>query len=89
MASETIKIENGTLKVERIAGKESLEVSLSDVDTVSFERSGEANGDGTLVICTKDGERHAVRVADNEVSKYLKAISDGDKPKPVTKADAK
>jgi|SRR6185295_10432348 len=90
MASETIKIENGTLTVERVGrNKSNLEVSLSDVESVSFERGGESEGqsDGTLVLFTKNGDRHTVRVADNEVGKYLKAYYDA-KEKPVTKEKA-
>jgi hypothetical protein len=85
MATETIKVENGSLLVNRNApGKSNLEVSLSDVEEISFERGGEANGasDGTLVLITKDKDRHTVRIADDEVGKYLKQIYEAQKPAP-------
>lgn len=92
MASEAIKVNDGTLLVERTGpGKSNLEVSLSDVDSVSFERGGEeeGNSDGTLSLFTKKGEVHTVRVADSEVGKYLKQIyaAKEEKPKqaPATK----
>jgi len=91
MATETIKIENGTLTVERNApGKQNLEVSLSDVDSVGFERGGEAEGksDGSLIIYTKDGTAHPIRVADNEAGKYLKALYEANE-KPAAKAAPK
>lgn len=85
MASENIKIDNGVLVVSRnTPGKLDLEISLSDVDSVSFERGGEGDNqsDGTLVIFTKDEDRHTVRIADNEVGKYLKQIYEAQKPAP-------
>lgn len=85
MATESIKVENGTLIVKRSGVfTPDLEVSLSDVDSVSFERGGEGDGqsDGTLTVFTKDGSYHPIRVADNEVGKYLKMIADSDKPAP-------
>jgi hypothetical protein len=94
MATEAVKVNGGKLSVERIDSKQSFEVSLSDVDSVSFERGGEGEGqsDGTLVLFTKDGERYTVRVADNEAGKYLKAVYDGAndskaKQKPASKTD--
>jgi hypothetical protein len=91
MATEPIKINNGSLTVQRnVPGKSDLEISLSDLESVSFERGGEANGasDGTLVLFTKEGDRHTVRVADDEVGKYLKLIYDADKKKESPKADS-
>ena len=91
MATEPIKIENGTLTVTRVGrNKSDLEVSLSDVESVSFERGGEGENqsDGTLVLFTKSGDRHTVRVADNEVGKYLKAVYDAKDSKPTAKEKA-
>lgn len=82
MASETIKVENGNIVVERTGiNKSNLEVSVSDVESVSFERGGEGNGqsNGTLTLFTKDGE-FPIRVADHEAGKYLKLIYDAQKP---------
>lgn len=95
MATETVKVENGNLIVTRSApGKDDLEVSLSDVESVSFERGGEGEGqsDGTLILFTKDN-RYTVRIADNEAGKYLKLIYDGAenskaKQKPASKQDS-
>jgi len=98
MASENLKIADGNLVVNREGvNKSNLEVSLSDVESVSFERGGEGEGqsDGTLVLFTKDGNRHTVRVADHEAGKYLKAIYESQnskttaKEKPVSKTDEK
>jgi hypothetical protein len=88
MASETVKIQDGVLVAERNGpGKSNLEVSLSDVDSFSFERGGESEGqsDGTLTIFTKDGDRYPVRIADNEVGKLLKQLYAKD-DKPAAKA---
>ena len=88
MATEIIKIDNGSLVVHRDKTYDdtSFELSLSDVDSISFERGGEANGasDGTLVLFTKTGERYTVRIADDEVGKYLKQIYEAQKPTPKT-----
>jgi hypothetical protein len=92
MATETIKIDNGNVVVERQGiNKSDLEISLSDVESVSFERGGEGEGqsDGTLVLFTKDGNRHPIRVADNEVGQYLKKIYDAQDSKPVAKPKQK
>ncbi len=84
MATETVKVEDGKLVVERFGpGKSNLEVSLSDVDSVSFERGGEGEGqsDGTLTLFTKDGDYFPIRVADDEAGKVLKLINNSeDKP---------
>jgi len=92
MATETIKVEDGKVLVERNApGKSNLEVSLSDVESVSFERGGEGEGqsDGTLSLFTKNGEHFPIKVADNEAGKYLKAIYDAQDSKPVAKPKQK
>lgn len=88
MATETIKVENGTLIVERSGlYTPTLEVSLSDIDSVSFERGGEGENqsDGTLTLFTKDGDYFPIRVADDEAGEALKLIYDS-KDKPVTKS---
>jgi hypothetical protein len=77
MATEKIKVDGNKLVVERTGpGKSDLELSLSDVDSVSFERGGEGENqsDGTLTLFTKNGESYPVRVSDNEVGKYLEPI---------------
>ena len=89
MATETIKVENGKILVERSGpNKSDLEVSLSDVESGSFERGGEGEGqsDGTLSLFTKDGSHYPIRVADDEVGKYLKKIYDAQKPAPKAKS---
>jgi len=88
MATENLKIEDGKLVADRSGvNKSNLEVSLSDVESVSFERGGEGEGqsDGSLVLFTKDGNRHVVRVADHEAGKYLKAVYDAKESKPAAK----
>jgi hypothetical protein len=90
MASENIKVENGRFLVERDGrNKTSLDLALSDVDSYSFERGGEGENesDGTLTLFTKDKEYYTVRVADNEVGKYLKQIHAAQE-KPATKEKA-
>jgi hypothetical protein len=88
MATETIKVEDGKVLVERTGpNKSNLEVSLSDVESVSFERGGEGEGqsDGTLSLFTKDGQHFPIRVADDEAGKYLKKIYDAQDSKPVAR----
>lgn len=88
MGTETIKVEDGKILVERQGpGKSDLEVSLSDVESVSFERGGEGDNqsDGTISLFTKDGSHYPIRVADNEAGKYLKKIYDAEDSKPVAK----
>jgi hypothetical protein len=92
MASEKIKVDNGNLVVDRSGvNKSTLEIPLSDVDSVSFERGGEGEGqsDGTLVLNTKDGDRYTVRVADDEVGKYLKQIYSATEEKPAARKTQK
>lgn len=88
MATETVKVKDGKLVVERTGlFTPTLEVSLSDVDSVAFERGGEGEGqsDGTLTLFTKNGDYFPIRVADNEAGKVLKLIYDAE-DKPVTKS---
>lgn len=84
MATEDIRIENGRVLVERIEGKENIDVELSKVDVVTFTR-GVGGGDGALVFSTEDGES-LIRVANDDAPEVLERIyaakGDGDKDQP-------
>lgn len=55
MATEDIKIEGGHLKVERFGTKQNVDVALSDVDSVTYVRSGDPTADGSLILHLKNG----------------------------------
>lgn len=76
MASEDIKVQDNRFFVERAGVKQNVEVSVSDVDSVTFTRGGEAEGqsDGALVLHTKNGDVF-VRVADNDAGKVLALVN--------------
>lgn len=76
MATEDIKVEDGRIVVERVGNKSNVDVPVSDVDTVSFTRGGEANGasDGALVLSTKKHGDVVIRVADHEAGDVLKKL---------------
>lgn len=76
MASEDIKVQDGRFVVERAGNKPNVELPVSDVDSVSFTRGGEANGasDGALVLHSKKHGDTVIRVADDEAGKALKIV---------------
>lgn len=77
MATEDIRIEDGRIVVERAGTKPNVDVAASDVDSVSFVRGGEAQGEsiGALVLHTKDGDV-VIRVADDDAGEALKLVRD-------------
>jgi hypothetical protein len=82
MASEDIRIEDGRIKVERVDTKEDVDVAVSDVDSVTFIRSGgiDPAHDGALVLGTANGNV-VIRVANDDAGKVLKAVYDAQSPK--------
>lgn len=57
--------EDGRLTVERVEGKQSIDLDLSTVDEVYFEAAPVLDRPGALVLVDLDGEKHVIRV-DNE-----------------------
>ena len=78
MATEDVRIEKGHVKVDRVEGKQGIDVALSDVKSVSYTR-GAMGGTGALVLHTKD-EDYLIRVETEDASKILKMVQ------PKTKA---
>lgn len=72
MATEDIKIRNGHICVDRVDGKQNVEVATSDVDTVSYTR-GVWGGPGALVLHTKKGDV-VIRVEAEDAGKVLKRM---------------
>lgn len=67
MGTEDIRIEGGRLTVERpVAHKDNIDVDMSTVESVYFERSPDAAADGALVLTTRDGENHLIRVSNED-----------------------
>lgn len=91
MASEDIKVQDGRFVVERAGNKQNVEVSVSDVDSVTFTRGGEAEGqsDGALVLHTKKHGDVFIRVADHEAGKALALVNGAIEKKDAKKAPAK
>lgn len=75
MATEDIRIEDGRIKVDRFGTKRNVDVAASDVDSVTFVRSGDPTGDGSLVLHTKDGDV-VIRVANDDAGKALASVRD-------------
>lgn len=77
MATEDIHVENGRLTVERpVAHKDNIDVDLTTVEQVYFERSLDPNADGALVLHTRDGESHLIRVANEDTDAVLGQVYD-------------
>lgn len=77
MPTEDIKIQDGKIVVDRIDPyKNNVDVALSDVDSVSFVRGGEADGqsDGSLILHTKKDGDVVIRVADDDAGKVLTKV---------------
>lgn len=89
MATEDVRVEKGRVKVDRVEGKESIDLALSDVDSVTYER-GAMGGTGALVLHTKDRD-YVIRAEADEVGAILKKIqtkvSSSDNLAPGTKSD--
>lgn len=71
--TEKLTVENGRLKVERIEGKESLDLDLSAVDAVRFEAAQFEGYSGALVL-TVDGEEKVVRVDNEDAPAILEKV---------------
>lgn len=52
--TEDVTVDNGRLKVARVEGKEDVDVDLSNVESVHYERSVLNGVDGALVLHRKD-----------------------------------
>jgi hypothetical protein len=72
MATEDIRIENGRVIVERIEGKDNIDVALSDVELVTFTR-GVGGGTGALLLHTENGD-HLIRVENDDAPEALTTI---------------
>jgi hypothetical protein len=86
MATEEIRVEDDRIKVDRIGTKTNVDVAVSDVDSVTFVRSGDPTADGSLILHTDNGDV-VIRVANDDAGKVLKLVRDaaGSK-KPVAAA---
>lgn len=71
--TEKLTVKDGRLKVERVEGKESLDIDLSKVDTVYFERSPMPTYPGALVLVTDEGQK-VVRVDNDDAAEVMKKI---------------
>ncbi len=75
MGTEDIRILDGHLTVERpVVHKDDIDISLSDVDDVSLERSPDPSADSALVVTTKDGTAHLIRVANDDIDDVWVAV---------------
>lgn len=83
MATEDVRVEKGRVKVDRVAGKESIDVALSDVESTTYER-GAMGGTGALVLHTKDRD-YVIRAEADEVGDLLKKVQP--KEKATTSSD--
>lgn len=75
MATEDIRVEDGRLTVERPA-KDSTDIDLLDVRTLSFERSSDPTADGALWLKMHDGAEHVIRVSNEDVDNVLPDVYD-------------
>ncbi len=91
MATEDVRVEKGRVKVDRVEGKESIDVALSDVESTTYER-GAMGGTGALVLHTKDRD-YVIRAEADEVGAVLKKlqtkVSSSDNVAPATGSDKK
>lgn len=55
MATEDIVIEDGRIKVDRFGTKTNVDVPVSDVESLTFIRSGDPTADGSLIVHIKKG----------------------------------
>lgn len=76
MGTEDYRIEDGHFKVDRVETKPSLNVDLASVEEVYFERSVDPAGDGALVLTTRDGESHLIRVSNEDDDTVLGELYD-------------
>jgi hypothetical protein len=72
MATEDIKVRDGRIQVERVAGKDNVDVAASDVDSVTFTRGG-WGGTGALVLHTENGDV-VIRVENDDAGEALKKV---------------
>jgi len=72
MATEDIKVRDGRITVERIEGKENVDVAVSDVDSVTFARSS-FGGPGALVLETAKGNV-VIHVENDDAGKALSLV---------------
>lgn len=76
MATEDIRIEDGRILVDRAGTKPNVDVATSDVDSVTFTRSGgDGQADGALVLHTDNGDV-VIRVANDDAGKALTLLRD-------------
>lgn len=100
MATEDIKVEGGHLLVERQGRKQNVDVALSNVDSVSFVRSGDPTADGSIILHLKNGidldesgegaavplKDVVIRVANDDAGDVLALVNSAKNP---PKAEAK
>lgn len=90
MATEDIRVEDGRILVERAGTKPNVDVAVSDVDSVTFVRSGgDGQADGSLILHSDKGDV-VIRVANEDAGKALKLVNDASKKEsaPVEKKAA-
>jgi len=76
MATEDIRIEDGRILVDRFGTKTNVDVAASDVDSVTFVRSGgDGQADGALVLHTENGDV-VIRVANDDAGEALALVRD-------------
>lgn len=71
--TEKLTVEDGRLKVERVDGKDSLDLDLAEVKHVHFEASQFEGYSGALVLRTEDEEK-VVRVDNEDAGTVLEKI---------------
>lgn len=74
MATEDVRVEKGRIKVDRAEWKTNLDVAVSDVESVSYTR-GAMGGTGALVLHTKDGQDHLIRVETEDAGDVLRKVA--------------
>jgi hypothetical protein len=72
MATEDVRVENGRIKVDRVETKESIDVAVSDVESVSYTR-GAMGYTGALVLHTEDCD-YIIRVETADAGKVLQSL---------------
>lgn len=72
--TEKLNVTDGRLTVERVEGKESIDLDLSTVEEVYFEAAPFAGHSGALVLVDVDGAKHVVRVDNEDAGEALEQV---------------